>query len=222
MQPTLTPMDRVIKAIGDLIKAIKGTRNVEGIKQIEANKQLENLLNKIPTSTTNIPETSIPAPRVETIRTNQPAATPGVETIRAVLPAEVPIPHAPEATLVPTELVPRGQIEIESDMRIKEKEQRRALLHRYLQAKTTTRAQILQCHQTQSQWQEHTEQAQVIHGNDSKTNTYLNYHQLLWNPNTRKYGRIPQPINLDALRKEPEGASKEHTPPTSSTKISSC
>ncbi len=131
-QPTLTPMDRVIKAIGDLTNTIKGTRNVEGIKQIDAIKQLDNLLNKIPTSTTNIPKTSIPAPRVETIRTDQPAATPGVETIRAVIPAKIPIPHAPEATLVPTEPVPRVQIEMESNVRKKEKEQRRALICRYL------------------------------------------------------------------------------------------
>jgi hypothetical protein len=109
-QPTLTPMDRVIKAIGDLTNAIKGTRNVEGIKQIEAIKQLDDLLNKITTSTASVPETSMPAPRVETIKTNQPVTTPRVETPRAVLPAEVPIPQAPEATLVPTEPVPRVQI----------------------------------------------------------------------------------------------------------------
>ncbi len=78
-------MDRVIKATGDLTNAIKEMRNVEGIKQIEATKQLDNLLNKIPTSITNIPGTSIPVPRVETIRNDQPAATPRVETIRAVL-----------------------------------------------------------------------------------------------------------------------------------------
>jgi hypothetical protein len=40
-QPTLSLMDRVIKAIGDLKNAIKRKRDVEGIKKIKAIKQLD-------------------------------------------------------------------------------------------------------------------------------------------------------------------------------------
>jgi hypothetical protein len=69
---------------------------------------------------------------------------------------------------------------MESDVKIKEEEQRRALLRRYLQAKTTNCAQIPQHYQMKLQRQEHTEQAQLIH--DSKTHTYFNYHQLLPDP----------------------------------------
>jgi hypothetical protein len=35
-QPTVTPMDTIIKALGDLTQALKGRRNMKGIEQIEA------------------------------------------------------------------------------------------------------------------------------------------------------------------------------------------
>ena len=45
-QPTLTPVDTVVKAINDLTHALKGTRNTHGIQQIERLKMIDKLLNK--------------------------------------------------------------------------------------------------------------------------------------------------------------------------------
>jgi hypothetical protein len=90
---------------------------------------------------------------------------------------------------------------MESEVKIKEKEQTRALLRRYLQAKTTNRAQIPLRHLMQLQRKEHTEHAELIHG--SKTDMYLNYHQLLWDPKHKKvclhssaneFGRLVQGV----------------------------
>ena len=49
-QPTLTPVDTVVKAIDDLTCALKGTRNTHGMQQIERLKMIDKLRNKIPSN----------------------------------------------------------------------------------------------------------------------------------------------------------------------------
>jgi hypothetical protein len=74
-QPTLTPVDTVVKAIDDLTCALKGTRNKQGIQQTERLKMIDELLNKIPSKLTDMldPSTKATLPRVEDIR---PGLTP--------------------------------------------------------------------------------------------------------------------------------------------------
>ncbi len=48
-QPTVTPVDTIIKALGDLTQALKGRRSLKGIWQIEALTKNDKLLNNIPT-----------------------------------------------------------------------------------------------------------------------------------------------------------------------------
>jgi hypothetical protein len=49
-QPTVTPVDTIIKALGDLTQALKGGRNMKGIEQIKALAKIDELLNNIPTT----------------------------------------------------------------------------------------------------------------------------------------------------------------------------
>jgi hypothetical protein len=49
-QPTVTPKDLIVKALGDLFQALKGRRNMKGIEQIEALTKIDKLLNNIPTT----------------------------------------------------------------------------------------------------------------------------------------------------------------------------
>jgi hypothetical protein len=49
-QPTVTPADTIIKALGDLTVALKGRRNLKGIEQIKALTKIDKLLNNIPTT----------------------------------------------------------------------------------------------------------------------------------------------------------------------------
>ena len=49
-QPTVTPVDTIIKALGDLTQALKGRRNMKGIEQIKALTKIDKLLNNIPTT----------------------------------------------------------------------------------------------------------------------------------------------------------------------------
>ena len=74
-QPTLTPVNTVVKAIDDLTCALKGTRNTQGMQQIERLKMIDKLLNKIPSKLTEMsdPSTKATLPMVEDIR---PGLTP--------------------------------------------------------------------------------------------------------------------------------------------------
>jgi hypothetical protein len=73
-QPTLTPVDTVVKAINNLTSALKGTRNVQGMQQIERLKKIDKLFNNIPINLADMLDPSsatqmnMPTPRVEDIR----------------------------------------------------------------------------------------------------------------------------------------------------------
>ena len=47
-QPKVTPADTIVKALGDLMHALKGRRNVKGTSEIEALERIDKLLNNIP------------------------------------------------------------------------------------------------------------------------------------------------------------------------------
>jgi hypothetical protein len=47
-QPTVMPADTIVKALVDLMHALKGRRNVKGEVQIEALERIDELLNNIP------------------------------------------------------------------------------------------------------------------------------------------------------------------------------
>ncbi len=49
-QPTVTPADTIINALGDLTQALKGRRNMKEIEQIKALTKIDKLLNNIPTT----------------------------------------------------------------------------------------------------------------------------------------------------------------------------
>jgi hypothetical protein len=101
-QPTLTPVDTVVKAIDDLTHALKGTRNTHGIQQIERLKMIDELLNNIPSNLTEMsdPSTKATLPRVED---NRPGLTP--------LTFQSPPPNTGETPKPISEQVPRVQKE---------------------------------------------------------------------------------------------------------------
>ncbi len=48
MQPTLTQADPIVTALDDLTHALQGRKNMKGDAQIEAQEQIDKLLNNIP------------------------------------------------------------------------------------------------------------------------------------------------------------------------------
>jgi hypothetical protein len=71
-QPTVTPADTIIKALGDLSQALKGRRKMKGIEQIEALTKIDKLINnnpttnKIPTRKVTFDEATKPPQKVQT------------------------------------------------------------------------------------------------------------------------------------------------------------
>ena len=68
-QPKLTPAGNVVKAIPNLTNALKGTKNIKRIQDIEWLKLLDKLLNNIPRKLTEMLQT--PESRVENIQPSQ-------------------------------------------------------------------------------------------------------------------------------------------------------
>jgi hypothetical protein len=70
-QPSVTSADILTKAIDDLAAALKHQRNTEGIKEMEALRRLDELLNQKAPENINVPNptaersTTVPTPRVE-------------------------------------------------------------------------------------------------------------------------------------------------------------
>ncbi len=58
MQPTLTPEDRIVKALNDLTHTLNERRNTKGTFEIEALQKIDELLNKIPSPT--VPDEATP------------------------------------------------------------------------------------------------------------------------------------------------------------------
>jgi hypothetical protein len=53
LQPTLMPEDTIVKALNELIQALKERKNKKGTEQIEALQKIDELLNKVPLKTTS-------------------------------------------------------------------------------------------------------------------------------------------------------------------------
>jgi hypothetical protein len=87
-QPTITPADMIIKALTDLMQALKGKTNLKGLDQIKSLKCLEKLL-------TNTP----PPTQVETIPTSMHAVEPRMENPRDTTP-EATAPRVEQTPMV--------------------------------------------------------------------------------------------------------------------------
>ncbi len=74
-QPTLTPVDTILKAVDDLTHALKESRNTKGILQIEGLLKMDELFNKQLTSTaktTEPPQEIQPSPRMTFAKLSKP------------------------------------------------------------------------------------------------------------------------------------------------------
>jgi hypothetical protein len=173
-QPTLTPVNTVVKAIDDLTSALKGARNVKGMQQIERLKKIDKLLNNIPINLADMSDPpsatqmNTPLPRVENIRPR-----PSPQTAQSLPPIK-------ESSETMSEPAPRVQNKKETEktkdkVNVNNEQLRQNIQHAVIQC-----ARIPQHHQMQLRMQEQTERAQLIH--DNETGTYLNYCQLIWNP----------------------------------------
>ena len=110
-QPSVTSADILTKAIDDLSAALKQQRNTKGIKEMEALRKLDELLNQKGPETTHVPNPTaersitVPTPRVErptpSVERN-PLPTPRVETT-----VTLPSPRVDTNIQVPP---PRGTI----------------------------------------------------------------------------------------------------------------
>ena len=189
-QPTLTPVDTVVKAIDDLTCALKGARNTQGMQQIERLKMIDELLNKIPSNLTEMsdPPTKTPIPRVEDIR---PGLTP--------LTFQSPPLNIPETT---SEQAPR--VQNKNEAKVSEKNKIKAVNRDQIKGNirnlATRRARIPQRHQMQLR-QEQRERAQLIYDKESKE--YLKYRQLMRDPKYKEtwsksaaneFGRLAQGV----------------------------
>jgi hypothetical protein len=74
MQPTLTPVDVIPKAINNLMHALKQNRNTKGMSQIEALMKMDKLFNKLTRATeTTTPQSEMqPNLRVTFNKTTKP------------------------------------------------------------------------------------------------------------------------------------------------------
>jgi hypothetical protein len=139
-QPTLTPVDTVVRAIDDLTCALKGARNTHKMQQIERLKMIDELLNKIPSNLTEMldPLMKTPIPRVEDIR---PGLTPHA--------FQSPPPDIPETIL---EQAPR--VQNEKEVTVSEKDKIKAINRDQIKGNIRNlamrRARIPQRHQRES------------------------------------------------------------------------
>jgi hypothetical protein len=148
-QPTLTPVDTVVRAIDDLTCALKGARNTHGMQQIERLKMIDKLLNKIPSNPTEMldPSTKTPIPRVENIRSG---LTP--LTFQSTSP-DIPKTRSEQAPRV------QNEDEVTVSEKIKAKVINRDQIKGNIRNLAMRRARIPQQHQMQTQ-QDHRERAQ--------------------------------------------------------------
>ena len=188
-QPTVTPADILIKAIDDLAAALKQQRNKDGIKEMEALKNLDELLNKnsqVPspkeqTTTPKVPMTTAPAPRVMNTKTT--VHNPRVEVTTVAV-------HDPRVNNNKYEAPQRERLATQqaTPKTPKELPPERAKVREMIQEKINQRARITQRHQMNLRNGKHQGQVQLVHNNE--TGEYLNYRQLIKNPKHKKVWEI--------------------------------
>ncbi len=166
-QPTLSSADILKKAINNLMHALKGRRNTNGIKEIEALQKLDKLLNKAPET---------PTPRT--------ASQSDKLTPRVASQSDVPTPRVPSQSNVSTPRManqsnasaPRVEATAPS-VKMKEIPPEQAKICQLIRAATNHRARITQRHQMTLHQSQCNERAQLIH--DKETGEFLNYRKLL-------------------------------------------
>ncbi len=173
-QPTLSMADLLKKAINNLAHALKGRRNTNRIKEMEALQKLDKLLNKTPEATTPRVTNPVdkPTPRVAS-QSNAP-------TPRVASQSNAPTPRV-EATapFAKTKEIPPEQ----------------AKMRQLIRAAINNRARIPQRHQMNLRQSQRIEWAQLIH--DKETGEFLNYRKLLRDQDTKKHERDQLQTNSD-------------------------
>jgi hypothetical protein len=76
-QLTLTPTDVIVKALNDLMQALKGKNNMKGLEQIKALRKLDDILNNSPIMYSTPPEST---PQENRLVTFNQATRPPKET----------------------------------------------------------------------------------------------------------------------------------------------
>ncbi len=133
-QPTLSSANILKKAINDLTHALKGRRNTNGIKEIEALQKLDELLNKAPEAPTPrmASQSNILTPRVASqsnVPTPRVASQNGVSTPRVANQSNASAPKV-EATA--------------PSVKMKEIPPEQAKIRQLIPAATNNKARILQ------------------------------------------------------------------------------
>jgi hypothetical protein len=216
-QPTMTPADTIIKALGGSTQALKGRRNLRGIEQIKALTKIDELLNNIPTTNktptrkvtfdeaTKPPQEVQTAPRVNDISKSVKKSTainpaiinkpftintppPRVETSADKTSIlNMPPPRVVESSKVDREKIMLNPNRIKLQQHISNSANNRARIHH--------RHQIALCNNNQR------EPAQLVC--DIDTGNYLNYQQLMRDPKHAKvwsessaneFGRLAQGV----------------------------
>jgi hypothetical protein len=166
------------KAINNLAHALKGRRNTNGIKGMQALQKLDKLLNKTPEATT---------PRV-----TNPVDKP---TPRVANQSNAPTPRVASQSNTPP---PRVEVTAPS-AKTKEIPPERAKMRQLICAAINNRARIPQQHQMNLCQSQRKEQAQLIH--DKETGEFLIYRKLLRDPRHKetwersavnKFGQLAQ------------------------------
>ncbi len=192
-QPSVTPVDRIIKALGDSTQALKGRRNLKGIEQIKALTQNDELLNNIlttnktPTGKVTFYEATKPpqevqtAPRVNNISNSVKEHT-AINTaiINKPLTINTPPPRV-ETSIDKISILnmPPPRV-VESSKADREKimlNPNRIKLWQHISNSANNRARIHHCHQMALCNNNQREHVQFVCNTD--TGNYLNYWQLM-------------------------------------------
>ena len=215
--PTVTPEDTIVKCMNDLTQALKDRRNTQGAVEYEALQKLDDLLNRIPTTTT----------REETTRrvTFDPTSKPPAEQIATPTPRVMPNLRGTIATSTPTVMnatpTPRVQIAIPTprvqntpktiakatiDKPIPTKARQtptatQVTLRNKIKAARDIRSRLAL--RTHIELRPHAQRERIQLIGDDETGEYLNYRQLMRHPKHKKiwntfsaneFGRLAQGV----------------------------
>jgi hypothetical protein len=188
-QPTVTPVDTIIKAHGYLTQALKGRRNLKGIEQIKALTKIDKLLNNIPTTNktptrkvtfdeaTKPPQEVQTAPRVNNKSKSVKERTAiNIAIIDKPLTINTPPPRVETTTdktsilnMLPPRVVESSKTDREKIMLNPNK----IKLRQHISNSANNRARIHHCHQMALRNNNQREHAQLVR--DTDTGNYLKY-----------------------------------------------
>ena len=183
--PTVTPEDTIVKCMNDLTQALKERRNTQGAVEYEALQKLDDLLNRIPTTTT----------REETARqvTFDPSSKPPAEQQPNPAPMVMNTTPAPRVQIaIPTPRVQNtsktiAKATIDKPIPAKARQEPTAtqvkLRNKIKEARDIRSRLALRTHM-ELRPQVQRERIQLIR--DDETGEYLNYRQLMRHPKHKK------------------------------------